>query len=450
MLKRPDPWRSRSLILPALLLILAGCSNNNDKRHWLGINTFTGAGVEGQWMPSGNDSGGSSGFLLISELGFPRMREIAMCWAVAQPSPEADYDWTYADDIVRGAQDAGIDVLALCWGVPAWAASSDKSPQGNPQAGLPAREQEKAFLDFVRAFVDRYNGDGKNDMPKLKQPIRAYEFMNRTEDYPVQEYAWWLKRFYQTVRQAAPEAIVVLGSLESPGVRTFDRPEGDYHTWFERLLAEPELQGAEYPCFDAVGFHNFPERYPGRQPFAHAAGYLRQTMADRNLDKPVWLTQFGYNSGAREESLQADYLVCWSIRARALGIERAYLYTLRDYRIPGERGPGQNYGLIRETGDQEAPPRKPAFQAMQRLLLELEERPRVTRQGEGFYKLIGRGDPVYVLWKKENQYDPSDMLIPGWWEVRTLTGRSTVRQGTEIELSASPMFLRKVTSPFLH
>jgi hypothetical protein len=199
-----------------------------------------------------------------------------------------------------------------------------------------------------------------------------------------------------------------------------------------------------------VGFHSFPDRYPGRQPFGHAVGYLNQVMAGRNVNKPLWLTEFGYNSGAREESLQADYLVRWSLRARAMGVDRAYLYGLRDYRLPGEAGPGQNFGLVRETESGQVPPQKPSFQAMRQLLLELEDRPRVTREADGLYKLIGKGSPTYVLWKKESGYDPSGILIPGWWEVRTVSGRTSVRQGTEIELSGTPMFLRKVVSPFLH
>ena len=428
--------------------LVSGCMEPT-RPGWLGLNTHLG-------YPEYDGTGASAKtsaadrqvcFDLVGELRVPMVRDLLLNWARIQPAPHSPYDFSLSDDLVRRAQARHVDLLALCWGVPRWAAAG---PGTSPvDLGVPARQYSDEFVRVVRQFVERYDGDGWADMPGLRMPIRAYQFMNEMEDIPPEEYAYWLKLFYTAVTGARAKTVVVLGGLRSPGLRSVDEPEGDRPTYFERLLADPQLAGPHRPYFDVVAFNYFPSLYPGRSEFDDPLAYLRGTMGAQGLKLPIWLTEFGCsNSGTSQEAAQADNVVKWSLRARALGIERAYLYSLWDCPRPGERGPAETMGLVREAPSGQVPAPKAAFGSFRILLAELEQRPAVTRQDEGVYRLTGKGEPVYAVWRVES-YAPAPRLIPGWWEVRGLYGTRFTRQGVAIEVTDSPMFVERVSSAFL-
>jgi Cellulase (glycosyl hydrolase family 5) len=75
--------------------------------------------------------------------------------APARPAKPSDpFDPTYRfndlDELVRGAQSRGMEVLITLWGTPTWANGNQK-----PQV-LPARMAD--FQDFARAVASRYSG----------------------------------------------------------------------------------------------------------------------------------------------------------------------------------------------------------------------------------------------------------------------------------------------------
>ncbi len=425
----------------------AGCASPAP-RGWIGLNTQA-----GWWEPALGERVGAAGpadrridFDLVRELGVPMVRDLAMNWGRIQPQAGAAFDFSVSDEIVAQAQSADADLLILCWGVPRWAAPAPGDQPVDP--GVPAREHAGAFAAFVKAFVERYDRDGVADMPGLRRPVAAYEFMNDVESVPPAEYAFWLKLFRAAVKQADARARVVCGSLRSPGVRLVQRPDGDYPTWMERLLAEPGLQGAGFPHFDVAAFVCYPAEYPGRAPFEDGLAYVSQTLAAAGLRLPVWVTAFGFDSGSKNEPQQADNLFKWAIHGRALGIDRLYVDGLRDYRLAGDTGVGRNTGLVREASPGAVPARKPAFQALAMLIREIAERPQVARYRDGLYALTGAGEIRYVLWKVES-YDAREFLIPDWWEVTRLSGSRAVRQGSAIRPGSSPVLLKRVRSPFI-
>ncbi|MEP0841624.1 MAG: hypothetical protein HRF43_02805 [Phycisphaerae bacterium] len=450
-------WTGAGLCLSLVaLLMAAGCAatatSAGAPAGWLGLDTHLGfPDYDGRW-PSAKTRPADRAlyFDLIRQLGVPRIRNLTMSWAAVEPRPGGGYDFSLADELVKQARQIRVETLALCWGIPRWAAAAPDG--GSVDLGVPDRRHAEAFSAFVRRFVERYDGDGVGDMPGLKLPLRAYEFMNEPEDIPPDEYAFWLRQFHAAVKSADPQAVVVLGSLKSPGLRIADEPTGDYPTYFERLLDAPGLRGPRYPYFDVAAFHNFPRDYPGRPEFDDALAYLRRTMKAHSLDLPVWLTAYGYNSGSIDDAgqaqLQAEYVVKWALRARALGIERVYLHSLWDYRWPGGEGVGENVGLVREAPPGQVPARKPAFEAFAVLLRELKRRPHVAARGPSLYVLTGSTAPVYCIWR-ERGADPPAAHLSNWWEVRTLTGRSTRVLGPDLTIDHTPRFIERAQSPFI-
>ncbi|HSW44495.1 MAG TPA: beta-galactosidase [Phycisphaerae bacterium] len=442
------PTRRTTQLSCTLLTLLhflgTGCAPGA-REAWIGIDLRPGHAVAGSQPASAPAPPADRrvDFQLVRQLGASLVRANIMNWAAAQPVAGGAYDFSMPDRFVRMAQQNNIDLLAVCGGIPVWATA-------DPPAAVPARDKSEAFAAFVQAFVDRYDGDGRRDMPGLRKPIRDFECLQEMEDVPPAEYAAWLRLFHDIVRKTDPKARVVLGSLRTPGLNTPDQAK-DYSTYFERLLADPALQGPAYPCFDVVAFHNFPRRYPGRPAFEHAVAYLRQAMAAHHFDRPIWLTAFGADSNApnaRGDDRQAADLVCWTIHARTLGIERMYIHTLRDEPPGTDAGAAGCFGLVRDVPGGGQPPTKPAFEAVTMLLSTLGDYSQITRRAAGIYMLSGHKEPTYVLWRVA-RYDPSSFLIPGWWEVRTLSGQRFIRQGSDIKLTDQPIFLKPTTSPFI-
>lgn len=441
-----------ALILTTLLLsavcLIAGCATSTPG--WLGINMQLGHGdYAGRWKSAKNTAADREIYFgLVKELGVKNVRDLFMSWYRAEPREGQPYDFTVSDDIARRAGEAGVDLLALCWVIPSWAAPDDTP--GEWSLGLPRREKAGAFVRFVTAFVKRYSGLG---IRGRAHPVHAYEFFNEMEAVPVEEYAFWLKLFYDTVKAADPTAKVVLGGLTSPGYRMANRPTGDYHTYFDRLMACNELAGPHYPYFDVVSFHNYPSNYPGRTPFANAVLYLQQVMERHRADRPIWLTEFGAENRSNEPAalnVQAAEIVTMAIQARSLGIERAYLYNLWDYRLPAAPETSEDFGLVREAPSGQVPVRKPAFEAFKVLESMAGQCETVTAVRPGIYTIRNRNGTAYVAWQEEGHATAVGTLFTNnWWVVTSLDGRATTLHGAAVKLAAAPIFLRATQSPFI-
>lgn len=442
----------RFLAVGGIALIVSGCSA--PRQEWLGINTHLGHwDYGGQWSsakPSPQDR--EIYFGLLQELGTTNVRDLFMSWYRAQPTANSSYDFSVSDDLARRAAAANVDLLSLCSGIPSWAAAH---PSGAGWSfGVPRRNQTDAFVNFLGAFVERYDGDGRRDMPGLRRPIRTYEFMCDMEDVPVAEYAYWLQVFYRTVKKADADARVVLGSLGSPGCKSVGRPEGNDDTYFDRLLACPELAGPGYPYFDIVAFKYYPLNYPGRKPFVDSLTYLHSAMEKHGATRPIWLTETGSRNGdntpAALETQAAD-IVKLAIEARSLGIDRVFVHCLWDYRYPGRPDKVEGFGLVREAPSGRSPEHKPSFDAYRILCRQVQGHDRVRRIQEGLYSIDG-GDTRYVAWH-EDAYAPSALggpLLDAWWNVQSLDGKSAVRHGAEIvPLTRAPVFLTSTLSPFM-
>lgn len=433
--------RLLSIVVALALVFSAGCSEPYRPTGWIGVNSGLAGPLAVTATRPASEAECHATYGLLSELGVRAARDELMNWSLAQPKSDGGLDFRRSDELIRGLQLAGMDVTAVFCGVPAWAGA--KWQGAGLRCGVPAREHVERFRAFVTRFVERYDADSRLDLSGLRRPVHAYQFMDEMEDVPAAEYAFWMGEFYTAVKQADPRATVVLGSLRSPGIKLVNAPEVAYIDYFAELLDTPEWAGGANVPFDVVAFNNFPGTYPGRTPFDDSMAYLRQVMAKHKLERPIWLTAYGCRGGGSPDS-QSDNLIKWTLRARTLGIEQVYLYSLKDQpRMAGHSAP-PGCGLVRE-GTLE---HKPAFAAFTKLTEELKKRPDISLRAQGLYSLTGTGDPKFIIWKEES-YDPTKVLIPGWWAIETFTGNRLVRQGREIKPTASPLLIQRTTSPFI-
>ena len=121
---------------------------------------------------------GANGGINVNALG---------SWANMQDSADAAIDFSNTDAVVKIFQQYNF---SLTWYISsnAYWAMPDKPeccpdtvimPDPLPDVLLfrncaPEAEYEQAWIDYIKAVVERYDGDGQDDMPDLKIPVRYF------------------------------------------------------------------------------------------------------------------------------------------------------------------------------------------------------------------------------------------------------------------------------------
>lgn len=193
------------------------------------------------------------GFMGVRWANFARIN-----WGEIEPRAPAGgkhtYHWEALDEGVRQWQRYGVHILMSLRFVSPWA---NAQPTLKPLYldGLlswipktmadyvPKPEHRQDLRDFVRALVERYDGDGVDDMPGLLFPILHYQVCNEAYNElfwggTVEEYGAQLKEAAQAARDACPKAKVVLsGVCFRPMDGFYDREmEPRTKTYVESLL----------------------------------------------------------------------------------------------------------------------------------------------------------------------------------------------------------------------
>jgi len=289
-----------------------------------------------------------------------RWVRLSVQWAYVEPFPSLYDPWQLAetDRAVDLARASGANVLLMIYNAPSWASGSTASNVPRDPAD---------FARFAGSLAARYRGR-----------VAAYEIWNE-ENYArfwstgpsPAAYAELLRAAYPAVKEADPAAKVVFGGLST----------GDYR------FVEAAYAAGAVGTFDVMAIH--PYTYCGttgpgeirrgddgrmtRDSFL-AYREVRATMLARGDDKPIWLTEFGWNTssercnpaagiwqGGVSEEQQADF----TSKAFALVQQDRYVRVAIVYSVRNGAGdantPEAQYGLLRR--DYSA---KPAYDAFRR------------------------------------------------------------------------------------
>lgn len=216
-------------------------------------------------------------------------------WGLMEPE-KGEYLWTGTDRWVQKWQDNHLGVLVTIWPFAQWdqdGCHNDDPPVANPRefAGLPsglfvrmyAPCDPESYASWLGAVVERYDGDGIDDMPGLQYPIRHWEIGNEPDmqssshtlfQGTSMDYLNLLKLSYETIKSVDTEAKVLIAapSKFTPEVVDF---------W------EPILEGGSH--YFAIGnMHSL----QGSDDF-HASDYQGFLESSGSKDKPFWITEAG-------------------------------------------------------------------------------------------------------------------------------------------------------------
>ncbi len=234
---------------------------------------------------------------------------------------------------------------------------------------------EEGFAAFTRAAVERYDGDGQDDLaPEVR--VRYWQCMEAPADaiaqnrLSPQRYAELVAVFAGAVRAADPQGRVVLGHLGSH---------------LSAVVAALQDQGA----FDAVDVHVTDYGAAGAAEGLPEGPAIRELL-DRNgyssaalysLVQSTYAGQPRPDLAVRAEADQAAWLVRSLVGARAAGATRVLWAGLVDwYNYGGDpQSPMNGVGLIDDGAGPGADPARlgtprAAFYALQRLVQTTDER----------------------------------------------------------------------------
>lgn len=218
----------------------------------------------------------------IAATGFVWVRQ-TFDWSTIE-AEQGRYDWTAYDSLVEEASARRLQLVAVLWRSPAWAAETLTAPPDNLEA----------FARFAGALAARY-GDRIDVYQVWDEPNLASGWGGQPAD-PI-GYAALLETAYGAIHAADPDALVLTAGL-APTIETGPDNLSDL------LYLHGLYQNGAAPFFDGVaskpyGFDSGPDDRRINQNLLNFSRFvlLREEMV-RNGDarKPLWGTSFGWNA----------------------------------------------------------------------------------------------------------------------------------------------------------
>lgn len=282
--------------------------------------------------------------MMVADAGARSVRVTTQTWpnlSWHDVSGKPDHGWNGLDQVAEVAGAANLDLVVMVGPWPGVRTASYTS------AYLP--KDMEAYLAWVTTTVERYDGDGVDDMPGLVRPIRAWEVDNEPDLHhgsegaaqnaapgrgekwkddlvddmatgfeSAPEYARMLVETSRAVKAADPDATVLSG-----GFFRIPAPRG--RAYAEAVFAQPGALAA----IDVLSVHCYFTRdsldaVDATLEAAHAVA----------PGKRVWITETSVPSDGREdwvdEGWQARMLAGIVGAALGEGADRVYWHTLAD------------------------------------------------------------------------------------------------------------------------
>ena len=231
-------------------------------------------------------------------VAYSKIQDAFAIWGNIEPEP-GQYQWGPLDALVLEYQQAGLTGLQMdLTALSPWA-SSIPPTLGIAPKGIDTFPKEE-FLDeyaaYVASVVERYDHDGKDDMPGLLYPIHDYGIEREFTGYwpgNAEEYIRLLRIAYPAIKTADPEANVLLVALLLADIFDGNPTQAEIQQRLARNVdymrkSVPETRAILAACdvYDMVDFHalgNHTEIPP-------TAAWIRQELQANGCgEKAIWI-----------------------------------------------------------------------------------------------------------------------------------------------------------------
>lgn len=394
--------------------------------------------------------------VIADETGFSSNRDVvgAFVWNVIEPK-KGTYDWNLTDATMKSAGDAGMVMSAVIQPFASWDQEVDPNDYKENCKAIdfgyydfkagPVTDID-AYKNFLASVVERYDGDGVDDMPGLTTRVEDWEIGNEYDgscggyQNNPEGYGELLKISYATIKQADPTALVLnAGALEIIG--NGPGPEETKKFW------ETFFQKGYDQYLDVFNFHYNKERNGAEETpddwIAHL-DFWSELMEGSDGKKPLWVTEFGTYSGtpkasvppgenvARAQTLptqSAQFQSSWFFRYAVIGFSKGLERIFIDLEGSDQSGIGAS-SLFNQGPGKDGEPRA-FFTTLQAMAEVLDGFSAVEEIAQGHYQFTVGDRTVYALWNGSLPLDLRGQTLT----VVGIDGEEQTVKANDLELS---------------
>jgi len=243
-----------------------------------------------------NFANSQSRFGELTEIRDEKMRGKDGQWVRPHPGPfiwnhiekeKGKFNWEETDKYVVYAQEHNQTILATIWPHANWEQKSCKRKKAKSPFGkrftkyLSKPCSMDDYKNFLIKLVDRYDGDGLNDMPGLTKPIKYWDVMNEPEfkmffKGSKEDFVEIFNFSSKVIKEKQPDAVIVMAGAAGMF------PESKKY-W---KVVLPKIKDN----FDIANIHHIsgPDGQCDKQLWVDEFADLLKSV---NIDKPIWLTE---------------------------------------------------------------------------------------------------------------------------------------------------------------
>ena len=245
---------------------------------------------------STNFANSESRFGELTEMRDDQMRGKDGQWVRPHPGPfiwnhierdKGKFTWDDVDQYVVYAQEHNQTILATIWPHADWEQKSCKRKKAKSPFGkrftkyLSKPCSMDDYKNFLTKLVDRYDGDGSNDMAGLTKPIKYWDVMNEPEfkmffKGSKEDFVEIFNFSSKVIKEKQPDAVIVMAGAAGMF------PENKKY-WKSVL---PEIKDH----FDIANIHHIsgPDGQCDKELWVDEFAELLKSV---DVDKPIWLTE---------------------------------------------------------------------------------------------------------------------------------------------------------------
>lgn len=360
-------------------------------------------------------------------------------WGQIETS-EGEYDWSDMDSTVQLSQASGMNLLFSVFPYADWDQSTCHDPLDSSETSqfetLGDYRQQPCDMDkwvaFLALMVERYDGDGVDDMENLLYPVRFWEIANEpavsiSGDAGVSfytgtasEYKTLLERSYNAIKTADTNAQVLHAGI-------FALMNTATTFWGEVF----DLGGAEF--MDIANYHSITDHSIDAQ-----MSLMLSFMESHSLTHDVWVTELEFSEdawGEQTASSATNIVIKTYIQNFSGGSSKIFMAGPNYDLSSGNpnKDTSNPFALLDTEGNGTA-----LYTAMKVMIDHIDEFSSVTEVQEGTYTFVVNDEEIYVNWATSL---PSG--ITGTQTITDLAGNVTNGTVDDIPLDGSISFVRK-------